>query len=64
MLLCMDHGLWEISISMSKHRKPIFTPVKPRSHPRTAVWIRLEHFPIEYYHHEFLKYVGKKLANF
>ena len=28
----------------------------------TAVWIRLEHLPIEYYHPEFLKHVGNKLG--
>ena len=27
-----------------------------------AVWIRLEQLPIEYYHPEFLKHVGKKLG--
>ena len=29
---------------------------------KTAVWIRLEQLPIEYYHSEFLKYVGQKLG--
>uniref|UniRef100_A0A7N2LF04 Uncharacterized protein n=1 Tax=Quercus lobata TaxID=97700 RepID=A0A7N2LF04_QUELO len=29
-LLWMDHGLWEISISMSKHGKLIFTPEQSR----------------------------------
>ena len=29
---------------------------------KTAVWIRLEQLPIEYYHPEFLKYVGQKLG--
>ena len=28
----------------------------------TAVWIRLEQLPIEYYHPEFLKHVGNKLG--
>ena len=28
----------------------------------TAVWIRLEQLPIEYYHLEFLKHVGNKLG--
>ena len=28
----------------------------------TAVWIHLEHLPIEYYHPNFLKYVGNKLG--
>lgn len=28
----------------------------------TAVWIRLEHLPIEYYHIEFLKHVGNKIG--
>ena len=28
----------------------------------TAVWIRLEHSPIEYYHHKFLKHVGNKIG--
>ncbi|XP_030930591.1 uncharacterized protein LOC115956313 [Quercus lobata] len=28
----------------------------------TAIWIRLEQLPIEYYHPEFLKHVGKKLG--
>ena len=28
----------------------------------TAVWIRLEQLPIEYYHSEFLKHVGQKLG--
>ena len=28
----------------------------------TAVWVRLEQLPIEYYHPEFLKHVGKKLG--
>ena len=28
----------------------------------TAVWIRLEQLPIEYYHSEFLKHVGNKLG--
>ena len=37
-------------------------------HPQTAkistttIWIRLEQLPIEYYHPEFLKHVGKKLG--
>ena len=30
--------------------------------PTTAVWIRLEQLPIEYYHPEFLKHVGNKLG--
>ena len=30
--------------------------------PCTAVWICLEQLPIEYYHPEFLKHVGKKLG--
>ena len=28
----------------------------------TAIWIRLEQLPIEYYHPEFLKHVGNKLG--
>lgn len=28
----------------------------------TAVWIRLEHLPIEYYCHKFLKHVGNKIG--
>ena len=46
---------------MCRHGRRIFIRILPKSQ-KTAVWIRLEQLPIEYYHPEFLKYVGQKLG--
>jgi len=56
----MDHRLWETITCMCRHGKRIFPQTAKIS--TTAVWICLEQLPIEYYHQEFLKHVGKKLG--